>query len=242
MAGACCALMVALPCRGWDTQPHQKITRAALETLPKAILSRLGAEAGALAELYCIYPDRYQEMERFGFVRRGPGPRDASEIRRYCVRQDGEAIHGVTGDRETDTRSLVYLLEHMAADWAANRAAEAARYAGVLSHFIGDSLSPPHSAEPGELESRIHSAIERGLPDLTLGGRVPHSGGSRTVDIAKTLLDRCYAGAEQNRKDLAAIVKAAEERDERALDGYRLRAGTRAAEILADALFSVFRR
>ena len=37
------------------------------------------------------------------------------------------------------------------------------------------------------------------------------------------------------------MVKAARARDERTLDAYRLRAGTRAAEILADALYTLFR-
>jgi hypothetical protein len=243
---------VALPCRAWDTPPHRRITKAALDTLPKQLLHRLGSEVEPLIEIYCIYPDRYEEMERFGFVRKSPGPRTASEIKPYCVRPDGQAIHGATGDWETDTGSLVYLFERILTNLSGNRPGEAARYAGVLSHFIADSLSPPHSAGADELLAmtpqaaqtgriNVHSAIERSLPEFTLGDRVPRIAGDHLVQAAEAILDQCDSGAERNRRDLPSMVKAASAHDERTLNEYRLRAGTRAAEILADALYTLFR-
>src|SRR5450759_473547 len=102
----CVALsIVAQPCGAWETTPHQKITSVALATLPKSVLDRFGAEAPALVEIYCTLPDRYVEMESFGFVRKGPGPRIAAEIRLYCVRPDGEPVHGPTGERDADLTS-----------------------------------------------------------------------------------------------------------------------------------------
>src|SRR5215471_3016203 len=80
------------PCSAWDTGPHQIITRAALDAVPKSFVSRLGPEVEPLAALYCIYPDRYEEMERYGFVRNSPGPRSASEIRVYSVHPDGHPV------------------------------------------------------------------------------------------------------------------------------------------------------
>src|SRR5947207_1357794 len=80
----------------WDTAPHQVITRAALATLPAHVLQRFGAEAAPLADIYCIYPDRFLEMERFGFARKSPGPRTADEIRVYCMRPNGDLVHGST--------------------------------------------------------------------------------------------------------------------------------------------------
>ena len=144
-------LLFPCPSVAWDTVPHQKITRAALETLPKSILNPLGAEALPLVEIYCLYPDRFLEMTEFGFVRNSPGPRTAAEIRPYCVRPDGQPVHGATGDRDQDTASLLFLFERIASNFARNRPAEAAKYAGVLSHFIADSLSPPHAVAPEEL-------------------------------------------------------------------------------------------
>ena len=177
-------VLAGLPCPAWDTPPHQAITKAALDALPKAYVSRLASEIGPLIEIYCIYPDRYGEMESYGFVRRSPGPRNADEIRRYCLRPDGQVIHGATGDREMDTGSLVYLLERIFTNLAENRTGEAAQYAGVLSHFVADSLSPPHAIGAEQLMAiasragqdggiNFHSAIERTIPEFTLNGRAP---------------------------------------------------------------------
>ena len=245
-------LFAAGPCKAWSTPPHQRITKAALDTLPKRLLDRFGTEVAPLVEIYCTFPDRYVEMERFGFVREGPSPRDASEIRPYCVRPDGQPMHGATGDRDMDLGTLVYLFERIVTNFFEKRPSEAARYAGVLSHFIADSLSPPHAATPEELRGLaprsaeagdidIHSAIERSLPEFTLGARVPRMAGAHILTAAEAILKQCYAGAGQNSKDLPSMVKAACARDERTLDVYRLRAGVKATEIFADALYTLSR-
>jgi hypothetical protein len=230
-------LLAGGTCKAWDTAPHREITKAAVDSLPKRLLARVGAESKPLVELYCLYPDRYEEMSQFGFVRNSDGPKDASEIAAYCVRPDGEAIHGATGEWETDAASLVYLFERILTNLAEKRAGEAARFAGVLAHFIEDSLSPPHA---DSTDSRMHALVERSVPEFTLGARVPRMAGDHLLPAAKAIFDQIYAAAARNRADLPAIVAAASNNEEQALNGYRLRAGRRAAEILADALFTLF--
>jgi len=224
-----------LPCLAWDTAPHQRITRAALAALPQRLVDRFGAEAGPLAETYCMYPDRYNEMESYGFVRKSPGPRTAAEIRSYCLRPDGELIHGATGDRESDTGTLVFLFERIVSNLSVKNPGEAAKYAGVLSHFIADSLSPPHSAG---VEGKLHAVLERSLPEFALA-RAPGKAGKGIVDSAQSVLRRCYQGAERNRRELPVMIRIAEAGDEKALEPYLLRAGRDAAGILADALFTL---
>jgi hypothetical protein len=231
-------LLVGGTCRAWDTTPHQKITRAALDSLPAKFVNRLGPESKLLIDLYCIYPDRYQEMAEFGFTRKSAGPQDASEVAVYCVRPDGEAIHGATGDWQTDAGSLVYVFERILSNLAEHRPQEAARFAGVLSHFIADTLSPPHSAPDEHRE--FHAVIERSAPDFTLRNHAPRLVADHLLPAAKSIFDQLYAGAAANRKDLPAMVNAAGLHDEQLLDTYRLRAARRAAEIFADALFTLF--
>jgi hypothetical protein len=231
-------LLVGGTCRAWDTPPHQKITKAALDSLPARFVNRLGPESKLLIDLYSIYPDRYQEMVEFGFTRKSAGPQEPSEIAVYCLRPDGQPIHGATGDWETDAASLVYLFERILTNLAEHRAQEAARFAGILSHFIADSLSPPH-AMPEEHRD-LHAIIERSVPDFTLGNRAPRRAADHLLPAARSVFDQLYAGAAANRKDLPAIFKAASLHDEQALDTYRRRAARRASEILADALFTLF--
>lgn len=242
-------LLVPWPIRAWDTAPHQRITKAALESLPQRYRDRLGTEIPPLIEIYCMYPDRYLEMERYGFVRKSAGPRTVSEIRAYCLRPDGGTVHGATGDPAADRASLVYLFERITTSLSENRAAEAAKYAGVLSHFIADSLSPPHAVDPEELNDlapyrdgriNVHSAIERSLPAFSLDVRRAWPVEAHLMTVAEAILQECYEGAERNRKDLPAMVKAVYAHDEPGLDVYRLRAGRQAAEILADALDVLF--
>jgi hypothetical protein len=85
----------------------------------------------------------------------------------------------------------------------------------------------------------LHAAIERSIPQFTLGSREPRWASDHIVSAAKGILDRCYAGAARNRENLPAIVRAVCAHDERALNVDRLRAGVNAAEILADALYRI---
>jgi hypothetical protein len=242
------ALLLAR-CDAWDTPPHRKITKAALDALPTRVVERFGVYAAPLIETYCIYPDNYVEMEQYGFARKG-GPRTAAEIKPYCVRPDGEPVHAISGNARSDTASLTFLFERIVTSFRQGRPDEAARYAGVLSHFIADSLSPPHAVTAQQLASlasryfevgnlNVHSAIERSIPDFTLPPRAAPPAGRVIDKIAQATLRACYAGADQNRKDLSAMVEAAAARNQPALDVFRLRAGTRAAEILADALYAL---
>jgi hypothetical protein len=177
-------------------------------------------------------------MAEFGFTRKSDGPQDAAEIAPYSLRPDGEAIHGATGDRELDAGSLVYLFERILTNLAENRVQEAARFAGVLSHFIADSLSPPHADRGVALP--VHLAIERAVPEFSLKNRAPHLVGEHLLPAARSIFDQLYAEAAINRKDLPAMVNAVTLHDEPILNTYRLRSARRAAEILADALFTLF--
>jgi hypothetical protein len=234
----CSALLSAAICSAWDTVPHQQITRAALDALPKRLAGCFGAETESLVRTYCMLPDRYLEMQNYGFVRNSRGPRTASEIRIFCVRPDGIAIHGASFEREADTTSVVFLFERILTAFSAGDAPAAAKYAGVLSHFVGDTLSPPH-ADPDACDARVLARIERSIPSFTLAER---PGGRRSEELltaVSALTERCYAGAARNRRDLPAMIGAARAGDDRTLDPYRLRAGKEAAGILADALHAL---
>lgn len=238
-----CVFLIAssLCCFAWDTPPHRRITQAAVDTLPQQLREQLGAETASLVEIYCILPDRYTELKHYGFVRKSPGPRTLEEMRPYCVRPDGEDVHSATWDRDEDLGSLVYLFERAIRSLSEKRPADAARFLGTLAHFVEDSLSPPHAVGGDELGApNLHGLLERSVPEFSLGGRSPRAAGQHIVPAAEAILARLYAGGDQNRRDLAAMAKAAQAGDEEALNTYRLRTGRTAAEILADALETVF--
>ena len=132
--------------------------------------------------------------------------------------------------------SLIFLFERMLSSFAENRPVEAAKYAGVLAHFVEDSLSPPHAEETAPA---VHHAIERSVPEVSSSGWTVRAPRGNLLEIAQTELDRIYAGREANRKDLPAMTRAVAAGDDRTLDGFRRRAAVEAAQILAELLMAL---
>ena len=134
----------------------------------------------------------------------------------------GVAVHSASFDHDEDMASLLFVFEGILRSLSDGRGADAAKYMGVLAHFVEDSLSPPHSGKGAE---DVHGVIERSVPPFTLAGRPPRLLAEHMLEAAEAILVRCYAAAEQNRKDMPAMVKAAKAGDEKSLDIYRLRGG-----------------
>ncbi len=208
--------------------------------------SRWAAEAEQLAALYSLYPDYF-----------GSGTESQrSELRIYCVKPDGKPIHNVTWKRGEDLESLEYALNGIIAGLRKRDAASAARYAGVLAHFLEDSTCPAHAAipadsplnllrdllppPPGKEEIKLHTVIERSTPEFDLGSRAPRSAGSSVQEAAANLLDRCYTLVKQNRAGLIELVKAVYADDEAKVNRFRLIAARAGAELLADAYYTAF--
>jgi len=219
----------------WDTTPHRAMTRAAIDSLPAAYRNQLGPELPGIIETWCMLPDRYTELANFGFRRNSPGPKTVEEMQPYCTRPDGEPVHSATWDRDEDLASLVFLYMRILTALHDKHPAEAARYIGVLAHFIEDSLSPPHAvAQP----PATHAALEREIPPLRT--RQPRSAGTHIIPAAETILDRLYAAAEVNRKNMPAMLAALSAKDQPALVSLCLAPAQSAAGLLADSLFTLF--
>ncbi len=230
---------IALPSLAWQT-PHEKITRAAFDTLPAALRERWRAEADNLAGPYSWYPDWYLGERR-------------NQIRVYVEKPDGTTIHNVTWDLVEDQATLELLLYAIARHNRAGSIDHAARYAGVLSHFLADSTCPAHALLPqdsqlnlvkdllnlpGARDGSLHAYIERSAPAITLEGRPPVKLGDTISEAARTLLVRTYAVIRANRAGLLELVRAAENRDEETMNRHRRTAALEAARLFADALYT----
>lgn len=231
----------------WDIAPHQAITSAALEALPDGARVYIGSESKALIEIYCMLPDRYAEMEHFGFTRKSAGPQTAAEIQEFCVRPDGVEVHSAIWDREEDLASILFLFERILRSLQEHRTSDAARFLGTLSHFIADSTSPPHAVPAADLATlasvpdghAIHLLLERRIPPLRIDPRSVKGSRSGLLATANDVLDRCYKTGARNRQDLPAMIRAALNKDEKELDRLRFPAAKDAAEILSDTVLAL---
>ncbi len=224
-------------CRAWHDPVHARITRAALHSLPPAMQRLWAAQGDRLILEYSLYPDTYAHVL--------PATREA--MRPFCEVR-GRNIHNVTWDGREDIESLEYLREGIVRSMRETDPEAAARFAGVLAHFLEDSTCPAHALTPvdspldlmkvmlpppaGKEDIQLHRLIEASSPEFDLGARVP------VQQSAAKLLERCYRIVKENRWDLAEIVRALYTDDRPALDGYRLRAAKAGAELLADAYYT----
>lgn len=183
-----------------------------------------------------MLPDYYAAMLEAGFRAPPPAPQSLDDALPYCQRPDRETVHSATWDRPEDLASLVFLFERILDALRARRPAEAARYSGVLAHFLEDSLSPPHAVgQPPE----IHRALERRIPPLSLSGRSPRLAAQRLLPAAEAILARLYSAADANRRNMPALLAAHSRNDQAAIDAFCLPPARTAAELLADSLFTL---
>ncbi|MDO8543686.1 MAG: hypothetical protein Q7S40_24865 [Opitutaceae bacterium] len=261
--------MPALPAvaLGWHTQPHQQITRAAVDSLPTAMQERLGLEKDTLIWVNCMYPDRYRGLAQQGPEKDpNPGPRNRADLKVYCEMPDGRPIHNVTQNRQEDLDSFEFLLGAIVKDVRGRNIVAATRYMGTLAHLIEDSCSPAHVGKlplavmelrktqpipnPPPWQGRLnehggtlrpgdlHGAIELTTLPFNLEGRAPQRAGLTIAESAPKLLDRCYAIAEENRASLLEMVRATYADDLPLMERLRSRAARQAAELLADAYYT----
>jgi len=231
------ALLAASICPAWHDPVHARITRAALRSLPPAMQQVWAAQSDRLILEYSLYPDAYAHVTA--------ETREA--MRRFCEVR-GRGIHNVTWDRREDIESLDYLRDGIVASLRSGDAEAAAKFAGVLAHFLEDSTCPAHALTPidspldlmkvmvppppDKKDIQLHRLIEASSPEFDLGSRKP-------VQVtSQALLDRCYRVVKENRWDLKEIVSLTYAGDEAGLDRYRLRAAKAGAELLADAYYT----
>jgi hypothetical protein len=263
-----CPVAFAAEALAWHTPPHQQITRAALDSLPTPLQEKLGLEKEMIIWVNCMYPDRYRGLAQQGPEHDpNPGPRNRDELKLYCEMPDGRPIHNVTQKRDEDIASFEHLLQSIIAEMRRNNVTAAARYMGTLAHLIEDSCSPAHASPlplaVAELRKRqsipnpppwlgrlnehggtltagnLHAAIELTLLPFNLQGRRPERAGETVKEAAPKLLDRCYAIVEENRGDLVEMVRATYANDIPVMERIRSRAARKAAELLADAYYTV---
>jgi hypothetical protein len=235
---AATALLLTTQGIAWHDPVHARITRAALRSLAPDMQRKWEAQAERLILEYSLYPDAYHNA-----------PAETRAAMRPFCEVRGRPIHNVTWNRKEDAESLEYTMSGIAAGMRAADPEAAAKYAGVLAHFLEDSTCPAHALTPmdsplnlmkellpppvAQQQVQLHTTIERSSPEFDLGSRAPHQ------ETAQALLDRCYAIVRLNRGNLIELVRDVYAGDTAGMDRFRLQSAKAGAELLADAYFTV---
>ena len=218
ISGALIFFLAEKAAYAWGGPEHTAITTAALGTLPRFLLSWLGAEFYKWTGIYCNYPDfnwaRYGEVfgdkdEKF---ERFPDTRRDWDASFYCgfneaTGQGNYYHHGPQSvaallPEQPDERSrrslelglcseaaVVSLFEKSLADLRQGLFRDGIRFAGALSHYLEDSTPPPHVLIPAP-EISLHHPMEkiRDLPAVSLDGYRPEKICGRETDVKPALL------------------------------------------------------
>lgn len=192
---------------GWGGE-HNRITAATVEALPPDDRAVIAPEAAALARAYCEFPDLnwpcYGEWGGGNAdprLPRFPDTRREWDISFYCgwdpVLQKGKSYpHRPPESLEAVARHFGKTVEALQAGWLA----DAARFAGVMFHYIQDSGSFPH-VQP------IHRAFHtRNLDAIRISGYTPRQLGQTPAETTAALIARVRELVNWTERRLAPLL------------------------------------
>ncbi len=226
-------------------QPHHAITKAALETLPAWQKELLGAELDALSAKYCLIPDRVhfdKANARFAAMESNPGVVYLKKL------------HLPDADQTVNRESLRYFMQKAVAALKAGKTGDAARYMGTICHLIEDFGSPSHTV-PGDnmftllqqfmpptpvMEGKLlHGPIENGDFAVSIAEYQPRLLGKSVEEASWRLLHRVHEAIINARSTTVPIIRALYANDPDAVVKHQLRAATKDAQVVADAMHTI---
>lgn len=226
------------------SQPHQAITKAALETLPSWQKELLGEELLPLADDYCLIPDHvFTDKANAKFAMMEDKPKEIYRLNLHLPAQQAENLE-----------TLQYFFSKAVAALRSNNVRDAARYMGTICHQIEDYGSPSHTM-PGDnmftllqqflpppdtlRDVLLHGPVESGSLTVSIAGYTPKLLGTSVNEASWKLVHRIYEGILNARSTTIPIIQALYAETPESVTVHQLKAAKMDAEIVADALYSI---
>ncbi|WP_395718287.1 NPCBM/NEW2 domain-containing protein [Prosthecobacter sp.] len=239
-------MLLFAPQRAWSWgQPHHAITKGALETLPTWQKELLGAEFEALAAKHCMIPDNvYSDKTNAKFAAMESSPGEV-----YL-----QKLHLPQAEQIVNRETLRYFMQKAVDSIKAGKISDAARYMGTICHLIEDFGSPSHTV-PGDnqftllqqfmpptpvMEGKLlHGPIENGDFAVSIADYHPQLLGTSVEEASWRLLHRVHEGIINARSTTVPIMQALYAGDAASVEKHQLRAATKDAQIVADAMHTI---
>lgn len=245
---------------------HNQINRAAYNFLPEWQKVIWKKERDKIFNLYANYPDFFADKGRPEEEKAKIDP----NWKKYLIMPNGESIHGGAEIRKVTKKDLYcymnygglyqcpyfqYRLQHLLKSLLINmkqdKLAEAAKFAGCLSHYIADLAHPVHQL-PYALIMRLfpktekfkffhmHTRAESLVADVTLTKYKPRLLGVTLPEIVfrlknelKGMIIRCYP---ELPKLMETIYSGRERKEISAVS----RTMNETVKVVSDAIYSIF--
>ena len=241
---------------------HDCITRAALEVLPGWINSFWKDEIEALTEDYSRAMDKYVG--------------NPDSWKRYCEYDNGTMIpHGMGQFRYLEhvdwykdyyhfpfvplvNKAMLFFIRKMVRCIQDARVTDTAKYAGALSHLIGDSVAPPHLDNTGSLDSycesirmlfpppkklrglKLHTVMESGYRPFSIKGYRPRLLGSTVETAAFSFTQACAHAYVESKGQIKTILEGIYSGNKSKEQKGKRTAGSAGSRCLADAYYTIF--
>lgn len=226
-------------------QPHLAITKGALDTLPAWQRELLATEFEALAAKHCMIPDNvYSDKANAKFAAMESSPGEV-----YL-----QKLHLPQAEQTVNLESLRYFMQKAVDSIKAGSISDAARYMGTICHVIEDFGSPSHTV-PGDnqftllqqfmpptpvMEGKLlHGPIENGDFAVSIAGYQPQLLGTSVEEASWRLLHRVHEGIINARSATVPIMQALYAGDAATVEKHQLRAATKDAQVVADAMHTI---
>ncbi len=226
-------------------QPHLAITKGALETLPTWQRQLLGSEFDLLAAKHCMIPDNvYSDKANAKYAAMESSPGEV-----YL-----QKLHLPQAEQVVNLESLRYFMQKAVDSIKAGHIGDAARFMGTICHVIEDFGSPSHTV-PGDnqftllqqfmpptpvMEGKLlHGPIENGDFAVSIAGYQPRLLGTTVEEASWRLLHRVHEGIINARSATVPIMQALYADDAVTVEKHQLRAATKDAQVVADAMHTI---
>ncbi len=228
---------------GWS-QPHQIITKAALDVLPAWQKAMLGEELFQLGDDYCLIPDHvFTDREKARYAMVEGQPKEVYRLNLHLPAQQAENL-------ET-TR---YFLGRAVEAARAGNIQDAARYMGTVCHQIEDYGSPSHTM-PGDnmftllqqflpppdamKGTLLHGPVESGEFSISLTGYKPALLGATVEEAAWKLMHRIHECILNARSTTIPIIEGLYQGNAARVEEFQKKAAQKDAEVVADAVYTM---
>lgn len=227
------------------SEPHNAITKAAVEVLPAWQHDWLGDELIKLGDSYCLIPDEVftnRPNARFAMMDSQPGVT-------YLQR-----LHLPLPQQAENLETLRYFMDKAVTALRAGDNESAAKFMGTVCHTLEDFGSPAHtvpgdnmftllqqflpSTEPMK-DQLLHSPIESGKLDVHVPGYRPRLLGTSVEEASWRLLHRVHEGIINARSTTIPIIQALYAEDYAAVAAGQMKAAKFDAEVVADAVYTI---
>lgn len=244
------------PVLAWS-RPHAMISRVACELLPAWQQRIITNDTEMFAARYCIYPDMPNEAEAKPYLMPNPPGTDSMTA----------ILHNPAG-REQNWLVFQYYVPRIVQTLETGKITEGMRWFGALTHYLEDSMAPPHvaygqstfpdgSSIISQLDffmrympdsDRIKPGTLHGIlddPPFTIDDLRAAVRGYRPRLLGQAILDTQFMLAEEHQrryeranKHTIPMIMAVANDDKKALIDHGVACATQAIQLVADALYT----